>query len=83
MYNAKLRRGMAQLGRALGLGPRGRKFESCRPDQSFFRLAQYCPPRSEVFAILQTNDLLIKLYSRKFLEVRLNYGSFNEAFNTN
>ena len=33
MYNAKLRRGMAQLGRALGLGPRGRKFESCCPDQ--------------------------------------------------
>ena len=25
-------RGVAQLGRALGLGPRGRKFESCRPD---------------------------------------------------
>ncbi len=25
-------RGVAQLGRALGLGPRGRRFESCRPD---------------------------------------------------
>jgi hypothetical protein len=25
-------RGVAQLGRALGSGPRGRKFKSCRPD---------------------------------------------------
>ena len=25
-------RGVAQLGRALGLGPRGRRFESCLPD---------------------------------------------------
>ena len=29
-------RGVAQLGRALGLGPRGRRFESCLPDHSFF-----------------------------------------------
>jgi hypothetical protein len=28
-------REVAQLGRALGLGPRGRRFESCLPDQSF------------------------------------------------
>ena len=28
----RLKRGVAQLGRALGLGPRGRRFESCRPD---------------------------------------------------
>ena len=27
-------REVAQLGRALGLGPRGRRFESCLPDQS-------------------------------------------------
>ena len=27
-----LYRGVAQLGRALGLGPRGRRFESCLPD---------------------------------------------------
>ncbi len=26
-------REVAQLGRALGLGPRGRRFESCLPDQ--------------------------------------------------
>ena len=26
------KRGVAQLGRALGLGPRGRRFESCLPD---------------------------------------------------
>ncbi len=30
-----LNRGVAQLGRALGLGPRGRRFESCLPDQSY------------------------------------------------
>ena len=30
-------REVAQLGRALGLGPRGRRFESCLPD--FFYLA--------------------------------------------
>ena len=28
------KREVAQLGRALGLGPRGRRFESCLPDQS-------------------------------------------------
>ncbi len=28
-----LRREVAQLGRALGLGPRGRRFESCLPDR--------------------------------------------------
>jgi hypothetical protein len=29
-----LYRGVAQLGRALGLGPRGRRFESCLPDHA-------------------------------------------------
>ena len=29
---AKIEREVAQLGRALGLGPRGRRFESCLPD---------------------------------------------------
>lgn len=28
-------REVAQLGRALGLGPRGRRFESCLPDLKF------------------------------------------------
>ena len=28
-------REVAQLGRALGLGPRGRRFESCLPDNSW------------------------------------------------
>ena len=31
---AKIKREVAQLGRALGLGPRGRRFESCLPDHS-------------------------------------------------
>ena len=30
-----LRRGVAQLGSALGSGPRGRRFKSARPDQGF------------------------------------------------
>ena len=30
-----LLREVAQLGRALGLGPRGRRFESCLPDRNF------------------------------------------------
>ena len=30
-----LLREVAQLGRALGLGPRGRRFESCLPDNNF------------------------------------------------
>ena len=29
-------REVAQLGRALGLGPRGRRFESCLPDFEIF-----------------------------------------------
>ncbi len=33
-------REVAQLGRALGLGPRGRRFESCLPDHLFGALAQ-------------------------------------------
>ncbi len=35
----KLIREVAQLGRALGLGPRGRRFESCLPDS--FKLYIY------------------------------------------
>ncbi len=31
-YKHNLIREVAQLGRALGLGPRGRRFESCLPD---------------------------------------------------
>ena len=30
-------REVAQLGRALGLGPRGRRFESCLPDHSYLQ----------------------------------------------
>ena len=33
-------RNVAQLGRALGLGPRGRRFESCHSDHLFGALAQ-------------------------------------------
>ena len=29
-------REVAQLGRALGLGPRGRRFESCLPDHPYY-----------------------------------------------
>ena len=32
-------RELAQLGRALGLGPRGRRFESCIPDSSLQKIA--------------------------------------------
>ncbi len=32
-------REVAQLGRALGLGPRGRRFESCLPDQTKLNVA--------------------------------------------
>ncbi len=32
-FRARHIREVAQLGRALGLGPRGRRFESCLPDQ--------------------------------------------------
>ena len=32
-----LLREVAQLGRALGLGPRGRRFESCLPDSDFLK----------------------------------------------
>ena len=41
-YKHNLIREVAQLGRALGLGPRGRRFESCLPDSkiNFGGLAQ-------------------------------------------
>ena len=32
-FASALYRGVAQFGRAPGLGPGGRRFESCRPDQ--------------------------------------------------
>ncbi len=32
VYNKQVIRGVAQFGSALGLGPRCRRFESCRPD---------------------------------------------------
>ena len=32
LSGALILREVAQLGRALGLGPRGRRFESCLPD---------------------------------------------------
>ncbi len=32
-----IHREVAQLGRALGLGPRGRRFESCLPDHELLR----------------------------------------------
>jgi hypothetical protein len=35
------RREVAQLGRALGLGPRGRRFESCLPDHVLLRFIFY------------------------------------------
>ena len=34
-------REVAQLGRALGLGPRGRRFESCLPDLTIFGAIVY------------------------------------------
>ena len=37
MLHLAIRRGVAQSGRALGSGPRGRWFESSRPDQNFLR----------------------------------------------
>ncbi len=47
-----LLREVAQLGRALGLGPRGRRFESCLPDHYFFgalaQLGERLPCTQEV-----------------------------------
>ncbi len=37
----KNRRGVAQPGRALGSGPRGRRFKSFRPDQHIARIGQF------------------------------------------
>ena len=34
-------REVAQLGRALGLGPRGRRFESCLPDHFLIEILNY------------------------------------------
>ena len=42
-------RGVAQPGSALGLGPRGRMFESSRPDQSLFLIGIQKAPISPVF----------------------------------
>ena len=45
-------REVAQLGRALGLGPRGRRFESCLPDHYLFgalaQLGERLPCTQEV-----------------------------------
>ena len=39
-------RGVAQPGRALGSGPRGRRFKSCRPDQNCKKMAGFPSGRS-------------------------------------
>jgi hypothetical protein len=44
-FRAPRRQGVAQLGRARGLGPRGRTFESCRPDSGSRRSRVGLTPR--------------------------------------
>ncbi len=51
-FRARHIREVAQLGRALGLGPRGRRFESCLPDHLYFgalaQLGERLPCTQEV-----------------------------------
>ncbi len=90
-----LLREVAQLGRALGLGPRGRRFESCLPDH-FFDLqfnninggvAQLARafgsyPKGRGFDSLRRYHLLLKLFSEVYSTVCFTkkFFYFNNSF---
>ena len=42
-------RGVAQPGSASGLGPEGRRFKSCRPDQNSLLLSTFFFPKSTIW----------------------------------
>ena len=47
-YNSNPNRGVAQPGSASGLGPEGRRFKSCRPDQFMKKAKIYIPVKSSM-----------------------------------
>ena len=78
-----MQRGVAQSGSVPGLGPGGRRFESCRPDKSqitvklfgfFYSLNLYSPPHNKNFFRKNTYLSIIKksLNSRKIKSLCLN-----------
>jgi hypothetical protein len=74
-------RGVAQPGSALGLGPRGRRFESSRPDHFLFSRAILTSiksvnhPSSPFFSILRRNfALFCRLYCQSVVYLA---GSFS------
>ena len=77
-YTMRLRRGVAQPGRALSSGGRGRRFKSSHPDQVskpksqpsgwlFSYLAQYVTGAPETSSLLQTTAVLCCFFATKRL----------------
>jgi hypothetical protein len=66
---AIIKREVAQLGRALGLGPRGRRFKSCLPDHLVFgalaQLGERLPCTQEVSGSIPLGSTIIFL--KKYL----------------
>ena len=57
-------RGVTQLGRVLGLGPRCRRFESCRPDQFLYRhtMLTKCKFGETLLTKPNVRDIIIKSF---------------------
>ena len=72
LARALRRRGVAQLGSALALGARGRRFESCRPDQLSVPVAQRIERGTSNPGVAGSNpagDTIFKPFHRKRLRV--------------
>jgi hypothetical protein len=69
----KLSRGVAQLGSALGSGPRGREFKSPLPDHLFLRSSQFLfIPFSQSKTTLPCPLILRDRVIKRFREPRIN-----------
>ncbi len=74
LYNEKVIRGVTQFGRVLGLGPRCRRFKSCRPDQ------RGVPTGRKISANI-CGDFYLLLSLKIFHKQKLKRGTFhNGAF---
>ena len=83
LSGALILREVAQLGRALGLGPRGRRFESCLPDSkiNFGGLAQLgerllCTQEVSGSIPLVSTILIYKLHNGGVAQLARAYGSY-------
>ncbi len=59
LFMTQFAQGVAQLGRARGLGPRGRRFESCHPDSASLLVSIFCGGASSLIEGWHGDDYLV------------------------